>query len=199
MLTSPASSPLASVTMVAALSGPVANVKPATRPVAAKARRVIGQPRESNSLSMSSSLEGFAVALDVSQRSGLIDAARDGPRQAIGRERTQPQHLAQTHAGNLALAGGQREDEIAVERRMHRTQAPRETVRRHDRDALQLDARQIGVGGDDGDGGVGARLARAFHVGGKIEIDAGEIARQPAAEFAVLLERVCPERIAARD
>src|ERR1700679_1890980 len=124
MLTSPASRPFVSVTIAAALIGPAAIVKPATRPVAAKARRVM-------SLSIVLSLEDFAIAFDGPRRFRFVDPPRDGAGDAIGRDMAEPHRLACARTAERAFRRAHREDDVAVERRMHGTQRAREAVRRH--------------------------------------------------------------------
>src|SRR6185312_7773708 len=187
-LTSPATRPWVSVTMAAALSGPAARVKPVTKPVAEKARRVI-------SLSMSFSLEAVFIAFGCPQRLRFIDAARDGARQAVGRDRPEPHRAERAAAGFPGCRD--REDDVAIERRMHGSERTRETVRRHHRKPRELAAVEVRIGRDDGDGGVLSH-ARAFHVGRQVEIEGGVGLQPSPAELAVVLEEMRPEHIRAR-
>src|SRR5262249_61309569 len=69
-------------------------------------------------------------------------------------------------------------------------------VLRHDRQLLRLRLRQRGVGGDDGDGRVLARPALAIRHEARRRYGRR---KTEAAEFAVHLERGCPEVGAVAD
>ena len=130
----------------------------------------------------------------IAEAVGLVDAAGDRPGHAVGGQHTDPRDVDKGVAQGPG-AGRQDEYGISVERRMHRTNGPRQAALGHDRDALRLGLAQGGVGGDGGKGGAGPgrRLKIVFgvarQVGGR---------RRLVAKLAVAFEGPGPEDAAVR-
>src|SRR5690606_162725 len=91
-------------------------------------------------------------------RGGGMDATGDGSGEAIGGECAKACDGQGAGFWQLAGGGGEREDHVAVERGKHGANGARDAGARHLRDAFRFGRGKRGVGGDAGDGGIGARL-----------------------------------------
>ena len=104
-----------------------------------------------------SGLASSAARPAKGKRSRLVDAARDGARHDVGGERAEFGHAARSDRRADARRS-RREHDVAVERRVDRTQRARHAVLRHDGEAPGLRLGQRRVGRDHDQRGVLAGL-----------------------------------------
>jgi len=93
------------------------------------------------------------------QRGRLVDAPRDRPREAFGCECPDPRPGRASREFAPARAVEAAKHDVAVGGRMRRAKRQRKAGRRHGRDPRRARLVERGVGGDDGERGVDARVA----------------------------------------
>ena len=100
------------------------------------------------------------------KRRRLVYAARDRPGDAFGREHADFGEIADAGRVNR-LTGRRSENDVAVDRRQGRSEGETEAGLRHDRNPLDLSLRELGVGRDHGERGVGRLIAPQAQVSGR--------------------------------
>ena len=120
------------------------------------------------------------------ERTGLVDATGNRAGHAIGCKRPQcrERHVTRFLAQRTS-ARCQHEDRVAIDRRVNGADRPGETILRHDRYAARIRRGEIGIGGDDADGGVAA--GRSVCLGARKRVERGRIS--PATDWPAGLAR----------